>query len=162
MGELFTASASCPDWKNTNALFSLYNQWVHFPPSQKKSKAVVLTCVSCVCACLLSHFRHVQLFTSPWIIAHQAPLSMGFSRQEYWSGLPWPPPGDLPDPGIEPISLKSPALAGGFFITNTTWEAPLFFMESFNLHRRMMFHKKMEPEMSNCRPGDVGKVMPLV
>ena len=48
---------------------------------------------------------------------------MGFSRQKYWSGLPCPPPGDLPDPGIELTSLKSPALAGGFFITSTTWEA---------------------------------------
>ena len=50
-----------------------------------------------------------------WTMAHQAPLSMGFSRQEYWSGLPWPPPGDLPDPVIESKSLTSPALAGKFF-----------------------------------------------
>ena len=49
---------------------------------------------------------------------------MGFSRQEYWSGLPFPPPGDLPDPGIEPTSLMSPALAGRFFTTSATWEAP--------------------------------------
>ena len=49
---------------------------------------------------------------------------MGFSRQEHWSGLLFPPPGDFPDPGIEPVSLKSPALAGGFFIISTTWEAP--------------------------------------
>ena len=55
-------------------------------------------------------------------VAHQAPLSMGFSRQEYWSGLPCPPPGDLPDPGIQSMSLMSPALAGGFFTTRTTWE----------------------------------------
>ena len=46
----------------------------------------------------------VRLFVTPWTVAHQAPLSMGFSRQEYWSGLPWPPPGDLPDPGNEPWS----------------------------------------------------------
>ena len=59
---------------------------------------------------------------SLWTAALQAPLSMGFSRQEYWSGLPCPPPGDLPDPGIKPTSLMSPALAGGFFITSTTWE----------------------------------------
>ena len=50
----------------------------------------------------------------------QAPLSVGFSRQEYWSGLPCPPPGDLPDPGIEPMSLMLPAMAGGFFTTSTT------------------------------------------
>ena len=53
----------------------------------------------------------------------QAPVSMGFSRQEYWSGLLWPPPGDLPDSGTEPMSLRSPASAGGFFTTSTTWEA---------------------------------------
>ena len=52
---------------------------------------------------------------TPWTAARQAPLSMEFSRQEYWSGLPCPPPEDLPDPGIEPESLLSPALAGGFF-----------------------------------------------
>ena len=52
-----------------------------------------------------------------WTIAHQAPLSMGFSSQEYWSGLPYPPPEDLLDPVIGPISLMSPTLAGGFFIT---------------------------------------------
>ena len=55
--------------------------------------------------------------------ALQALLSMGFSRQEYWSGLPCPPPEDLPDPGIEPMSLKSPALASGFFTTSATWKA---------------------------------------
>ena len=65
----------------------------------------------------------VQLFATPWTVAHQAPLSMGFSRQEYWSGLPYPPPGDLPNPGIEPVSLMSLALAGGLFTTSTTWEA---------------------------------------
>ena len=51
-------------------------------------------------------------------------LFVGFSRQEYWSGLPLPPPGDLPQPGIKPSSLMSPALAGGFFTTTATWEAP--------------------------------------
>ena len=52
-----------------------------------------------------------------WTVARQAPLSMEFSRQEYWSGLPFPPPRDLPNPEIEPVSLASPALAGGFFTT---------------------------------------------
>ena len=60
-------------------------------------------------------------------VAREAPLSMGFSRQEYWSGLPGPPPGDLPDPGIKPTSLMSPALAGEFFPTTATWEAPNIF-----------------------------------
>ena len=49
--------------------------------------------------------------------------SLGFPRQEFWSGLPCPPPGDLPDPGIEPVSLTSPALAGVFFTSSVTWEA---------------------------------------
>ena len=59
-----------------------------------------------------------------WTIVHQAPLAMGFSRQEYWSELPCPPPGDLLNPGTEPTSLF-PALADGFFITSATWEAQL-------------------------------------
>ena len=60
------------------------------------------------------------------MVAHQAPLSMGLSRQEYWGrgGLSGPPPGDLLDPGIEPMSLMSPALAGEFFTASATWEAP--------------------------------------
>ena len=58
-----------------------------------------------------------QLFVTQWTVGHQTPLFMGFPRQEYWSGLPFPSSGDLPDPGIEPTSLVSPALAGGFFTT---------------------------------------------
>ena len=57
-----------------------------------------------------------------WTVARQAPLSMGFSRQEYWNWLSCPPPEDLPDPGTEPVSLTSSALGGGFFTTSTTWE----------------------------------------
>ena len=60
---------------------------------------------------------------TPWTVALQAPLSMGFSRQEYWSGLPCPPPGDLPNPGVKPTSLMSPALEGRFFTSSATWEA---------------------------------------
>ena len=67
---------------------------------------------------MLSRFIHVQLFATPWTVAHQAALSVGFSRQEFWSGLPCPLPGDLPDPGIDPASLTSPALVGGFFTTS--------------------------------------------
>ena len=61
---------------------------------------------------------------TPWTAARQAPLSMGFSRQEYWSGLPLNPPWALPNLGLEPTSLLSPALACGSFTTSTTWEAP--------------------------------------
>ena len=71
-----------------------------------------------------SRFSRVRLFSTLWTVAHQAPLSMGFSRQEYWSGQPFPFPEDLPNPGIEPVSLMSPALAGMFFTTSATWEAP--------------------------------------
>ena len=69
--------------------------------------------------CVMNCFSHVWLFAIPWTIACQAPLSMGFSRQEYWSGLPCLPPGGLPNPGIEPGSLISCALASGFFTTST-------------------------------------------
>ena len=65
----------------------------------------------------VSVLGHVQLFATLWTTAHQGPLSMAFSRQEYWSRLPFPPPGDLLDPGIEPASLASPALPGRFFST---------------------------------------------
>ena len=74
---------------------------------------------------MLNCSSHIQLFVTLWTVACQAPLSMGFSRQEYWSGLPYPPPEDLPDPEIKPASPKSPALAGGFFTTSTSWEAPV-------------------------------------
>ena len=63
---------------------------------------------------MLSHFRHAPLFSTAWTVTHQAPLSMRFPRQEYWCELPFPSPGNLPDPGIEPVS---PALTGGFFTT---------------------------------------------
>ena len=71
----------------------------------------------CVSAKLLSHVRP---FATPWTVVCQAPLSIGFPRQEYWDGLPCPPPGDLPDSGIEPASLTSSASAGGFFTSSAT------------------------------------------
>ena len=79
-------------------------------------------------ACMLSCFSSVRLSATLWTIACEAPLSMGFSRQEYWSGLTCPPPLDLPDPGSEPESLISPALADGFFTTSTTYTACLFYL----------------------------------
>ena len=75
---------------------------------------------------VLSYFRRVQLFATLWTVACQAPLFMGLSRQEYWNGLPCPPPGGLPYPGIESESLMSPALAGRFFTSSATWEAPVW------------------------------------
>ena len=71
--------------------------------------------------CILSHFSRVCLCMIPWTVAHQVPLSMGFSRQKYRSGLPCPPPGDLPNLGVKPVSLMSPTLAGVFFPTSAPW-----------------------------------------
>ena len=76
-----------------------------------ETKTPQALCV-CVCVCVharvhVSHFSHVQLFGNLWtVVAHKAPLSMGFSRQEYWNELPYPSPVDLPDPGLEPASLN--------------------------------------------------------
>ena len=81
-------------------------------------------------AWLLLHFSCVRLFVTPQTVALQAPLSMALSRQEYWSALPCPLPGDLPDPGIKPASLMSPALAGGFFPTSATWVALSYYSDS--------------------------------
>ena len=74
--------------------------------------------------------RHHFIFTTSWTVARQAPLSMEFSRQEYWNGLPFPSPGDLPDPGIKPTSLVSPALAGGFSTSWATGECLTLFFHS--------------------------------
>ena len=78
---------------------------------------------------MLSHFSHVRFFATPWTVAHQAPLFMGISRQEYWSGLLCPSPGDLPDPGI---NTASPALAGIFFTTEPPGK-PLSYMRAKSL-----------------------------
>ena len=97
-------------------------------------KSFLYVCESFSVSCMLSRFSHVRLCATPWTVAHQAPLPMGFSRQEYWSGLPCPLPGDLPDPGIKPMSLMFPALAGGFFTTSTTWEAISSFVSYYRFH----------------------------
>ena len=76
-------------------------------------------CLACQVTSVMSDF------VTPWTLAHKAPLSMGFSRQEYWSGLLHPSPGFLPEQGIEPVSLMSPALAGRFLTTSATWEAKI-------------------------------------
>ena len=96
--------------------------WALIPFSHEVLAATQLDsswmCVcSVVCVCVLSR---IWLFVAPWTVARQALLSMKFPRQEDWSGLSFPTPGNLPDPGIEPKCLASSALAGGFF--TTTWE----------------------------------------
>ena len=102
-------------------------------------------------ACLLIHFSCVWFFATLWTVVYQAPLSMGFSRQEYWSGLPCPPPGDLPDPGIKPVSLMSPTLAGGFFITSATWQAMVHQFQ-FQFSRSVVSDSLQPHELQHTRP----------
>ena len=99
---------------------------------QKQSQIAYIFCTICGDISFFSgsprwvHAKSLQsclTLCDPMDVAHQAPLSMRFSRQEQRSGLPCPPPGDLPNPGIKPMSLTSPALAGEFFTTSATWEA---------------------------------------
>ena len=108
----------CPD---RTALFPEYLH-LSFMDERRFSEAEEASGVPFKDTCMLTPFSPIQLFVTLWIVAHQTSLSMAFSRQEYWSRLPWPPPGDLPDPGIEPVSLMPPALAGGFFTTSATWK----------------------------------------
>ena len=98
-------------------------------------------------ACILSRYSHVLLFVTLWTVARQTPLSMGFSRPEYWNGLLFPPPGDFSELGIKPASLMSPALASGFFTISTTWEAFKSNQKEWQL-RRSVF-----AEMSNQEEG---------
>ena len=79
-----------------------------------------------VCAVCAKSLQSCSTLYDPMDYSLPGPLSMGFSRQGYWSGLPFPSPGDLPDPGIAPVSLMCPALAGRFFTTNATWEVQSF------------------------------------
>ena len=91
--------------------------WCNYSTFDHNQCNLCLKRVYQVCACVLSCFSHIRLFMTLCTVAHQAPLSMGFSRQECWSGLPSPSLGDLPSPGIEPVF---PELAGGFLTTSTT------------------------------------------
>ena len=107
-------------WPFEHSLF--WSAYSIFCPFFQLSCLILLICV-----CMLSHFSGVRLFAALCTVALQAPLSRGFSRQEYWSGLPCPSPGDLPDLGIEPLSLISPALAGGFFTKRSPyWSVGVF------------------------------------
>ena len=105
--------------RNPNRIFTYYFAWS-----------------SCSCVSMLSHFSRVWFFGTPQTVACQVPVSTELASQEYWSGLPCPPQGDLPNPGIEPASLPYPALAGGFFTTNATWEALSFPYMCINLDPR--------------------------
>ena len=105
----------CTSWTWVSSFFSLVRDVFHYNLFKYFLRCFLFFCV---CVELLSC---VQLFVDSWTVAHQAPLSMEFSRQEYWSGLPFLNPVDLPDPGIEPVSFSSPALAGGFFTASSAW-----------------------------------------
>ena len=85
----------------------------------------ISTCMHMVGECVLNHYSFVRLFADLWTIVPQAPRSMGFSRQEHWNGLPCLPPGDFLDPGIEPGSPASSALADEFFTTSATLKVPI-------------------------------------
>ena len=98
-----------------------------------------------VAACALSYGR---LFVTPWTVARQAPLSMEFSKQEYWRGLPFAPPGDHNDPGIKPSSSASPSLADRFFINCTNWEVPLNLLQILGLHK---FSTHFFMDVQECR-----------
>ena len=107
-------------------------------------------------ACMLSRFSSVSFFATPWTVAHQAPLSMGFSWQEYWSGLLCPPPGDLPNPGIEPASPESPALQVDY-LPLSHWGssflhvACLAFILEWNFQRKKMYSES-RPECHEWNP----------
>ena len=116
---------SPPSWKHSEAGITsqkknraqepkLRGPWIRGPRLSSSSKAGP---ANSSCVCVLSR---ILLFATPWTVAHQAPLSLEFSRQEYWSSFPLPTPSDLPDPGIEPTS---PALASRLFTTSATWES---------------------------------------
>ena len=117
-----TSIINISQWRYKKKIITQF-QLMGYEWSLKWGQEIKLTYKWVMCA-VLSHFSHVWLFTTLWTVACRNPPSMGLSRQEYWSELPGPPPGDLPNPGIQPASLKSPALAGGFFTTIPTWEAP--------------------------------------
>ena len=102
----------CSSWGRPETLeVPLPGGWSSLPSARSGPRPHLASQAWCVVrACVLSCFSRVRLFVTPWTVAHEAPLSMGFPRQEYWSGLPFPSPGDLPDPGMEPTSPVAPAL----------------------------------------------------
>ena len=121
---------------HTSRAYEELNDWPTEPD------ACVCVCV-CVCAQL---FSCVWFFVTPWTVAHQAPLSMEFSRQEYWSGLPLPAPGDLPNPGIEPVS---PSLAGRLFTTKPPGKPILNLMNKKIPDHKQWNRAKLGPGIAN-------------
>ena len=111
----------------------------------------------CQSACVLSHFSRVQLYATLWTVARQAPLSKALSRQDYWSGLLCPPPGNLPNQGLNPRLLCVPALAGRFFTASATWAALvseyLLWIGLAISHQTNSIGKE-----SACNAGDLGSI----
>ena len=120
----FFLAMLCSMWDLRSSTRDGTLQWKHgvltIGPPGKSQKWIIL--FAFCCCCLVTKVIS-DSFVTLWTVARQAPLSMGCSRQEYWSRLPFPTPGDLPNPGIEPASLVSPALTGRFLTTNATLEA---------------------------------------
>ena len=133
--------------KVMSLLFNMLSRFVIAFLARNKCLMHIFPCVYVciyVCACVPSHFSCFWLFAPLWTVASQAPLSLGFSNQEHWSGLPCPPPGDLPSSGIQPASLMSPALAGRFFTTSTTWEAHIcWILTPYHSHHLQIFSPSM-------------------
>ena len=100
--------------------------------------------------CDVKSLSCVRLFATPWTVAYQAPPSIGFSRQEYWSRLPFPSPGALPDPGTEPVS---PALAGGFLTTEPPGKHFLFSLTNIQLKLSICFNYKSRPQIAAALMG---------
>ena len=96
---------------------------LYFHVAERVQATSLATSLRALCARTLRHFSRVRLCVTLWTATRQAPLSVGFSRQESWSVLPCPPPGDLPKPGIKSASLKSTCTADMFFTPSTIWEA---------------------------------------
>ena len=122
----FKVHPCCCKWQGLLSLSWLNNIPLHSSVCRYIHSSVYPVYIYLSNVCVLNCFSRVQLCVIPWTVACQAPLSMGFSRQEYWSGLLCLPPGDLPDPGTEPASLTSPALADKLFTTSATWEAHVY------------------------------------
>ena len=117
-------------WQNTFLLVLSHQVCGHLLKQLSETKTVYVIKFSKTQFYLVlekwSRFSRVQLFVTPWTVVRQVSPSVGLSRPEYWGGLPCAPPGNLPDPGIEPSSLTSPALTYRFFIPNATWKVSVY------------------------------------
>ena len=140
-------------------------QCSHATPSLLDGNLSLFPCDSGICMYfiymgMLSHLSHVWLFVTLWTVACRVTLSMGFSKQEYWSGLPCPPLGDFSNPGMESSSLTSPSLAGGFFTTGATWEDPhVYILRGCYLLRPHKVSLNLFSILNLCREVEVQKGM---